>query len=308
MIASFFFFLTVGTAVYFIFAGFKYTRMISNIFLSLVYKPVIEEPGPVQGERITILDSAEHEIEALYLHRPRAKKAVIFCHESGATKESWEKYAYFLPSIGYHIVSLDFNKPTVPDEERNSLAQWPAENDVSRLLTVVRWARKVFRPGTAVVLFGVSNGADIAFAAATRDSSIKAVIADGLFSMKEIFRDYIRKWAPILVRPNLFGEHYPAWVVNIFTNLGFWYSQKRAHRRFVDIERFLGKSHPPLLMIHGENDDYIPDGHQKFLQRKNRGQLSVRHLVVPKAGHNQAVVVDREIYETHITEFLESLA
>src|SRR6185436_16414617 len=95
-------------------------------------------------------------------------------------------------------------------------------------------------------------------AASFMDPSIKAVIADGLFSMKEIFRDYIRRWAPILVKPNLFGEKYPGWVVNLFTNMGFWYSQKKSKKRFIDIERMLRRRHTPLLMIHGEFDDYVP--------------------------------------------------
>ena len=125
--------------------------------------------------------------------------------------------------------------------------------------------------------------------------------------MKEIFRDYIRKWAPILVKPNLFGENYPAWVVNLFTNLGFWYCQRKSKRKFVDVENLLKKKHAPLLMIHGEADDYISGMHQKFLHRIGSYGMGSERLIVPKAGHNQAVTLGRETYERNIIEFLKKI-
>ncbi len=295
--------LILGYAVY---GAVRYTRMISGIFLSLVYKPPLEPILSSVGEKVTILDSADREIEALVVESNDARKVVIFCHESGCLKESWEKYAYFLPAMGYHVVSFDF-KEASEEEGSNALSQWPTQDDVEKLLKVIHWSRKAFRPDIKVFLFGVSNGADIAFAASFIDEDVRAVIADGLFSMKEIFRDYIRKWAPILVKPNLFGENYPAWVVNSFTNLSFWYSQRQSKKLFIDVETLLKKPHKPLLMIHGEADDYIPERHQKLLEKLNRGRTTMRHLVIPKAKHNQAVQVQRDLYEKNIVDFLDGI-
>src|SRR3989338_4771895 len=100
--ATFFIFLGVflTTAAYFIHSVFKYTRMISGIFLSLVYKPNLEEFSSALGEKITILDSSDREIDAVFLENRGTDKIMIFCHESGAPKESWEKYAYFFPKLG----------------------------------------------------------------------------------------------------------------------------------------------------------------------------------------------------------------
>lgn len=296
----------LAAAVYFVHSMFKYTRMISGIFLSLVYRPAVENNFSSVGEKITILDSSDHEIEALFIERPGSNKFLIFCHESGATKESWEKYAYFLPKAGFHVLSVDLQKPSQAPAE-NSLSQWPMRQDVEKLLTVVRWAKASVGGDAGVVLFGVSNGADIAFSASFEDTSVRAVVADGLFSMKEIFRDYIRKWAPILVKPNLFGDQYPQWIVHTFTELGFWYSQKRSKTRFVDVESLLRKPHVPLLMIHGENDDYVPSAHQAFLERINSGKRSLKRFVVSRAKHNEAVVLAKETYEKKITEFLDKL-
>lgn len=298
-------FLTVLSvvAVYSIHSGFKYTRMISNIFLSLVYRPETEHFSSSRGESMTILDSRDHEIEAVLAGNPRAKKLVIFCHESGAVKESWEKYAYFFPELGYQVLSLDLGNKAA-GFEANSLSQWPTENEVGKVVTAIRWAKKAVRPDLELILFGVSNGADIALAASFRDPSVAAVIADGLFSMKEIFRDYIRKWGPILVKPNLFGDHYPDFVVNTFTNLGFWYSQKRSKRRFVDVEKLLKKPHAPLLVIHGQEDDYVSESHQKFLEKLGATRERFDHWVVSKASHNQAVISNRELYEQKIKRFL----
>ena len=291
---------------YAVHSGFKYTRMINNIFSSLVYSSTSEFLPSSLGEKITILDSSDQEIEALFIESHHSNKIIIFCHESGATKDSWERYAYFLPNLGFKILSVDFRKKN-SDDEKNVLSQWPVREDVQRLLTIVRWCKKAFQQEMDIVLFGVSNGADIAFAASFEDATIKAVITDGLFSMKEIFRDYIRKWGPILVKPNLFGQHYPDWIVNIFSSLGFWYCQKKSKRRFVEVERLLRTKHVPLLMIHGEEDDYVPVSHQKFLEKIGQRKNTLEHLVVPKAKHNQAIILDAEVYRKNITYFLTNL-
>ena len=170
---------------------------------------------------------------------------------------------------------------------------------------IIHWAKNAFKPQVKIVLFGVSRGADIAYAAGSREKAVSGVITDGLFSMKEIFRDYIRKWAPILVRPNLFGEKYPNWVVNIFTDLGFWYCQRKSRKHFVDVEKLLRQKRVPLLMIHGAEDDYISETHQKFLQRL--GARAGGNLVVPNAGHNQGVTLDREDYEKTVIDFLRAV-
>jgi len=295
----------VALGVYLAWAIPKYTRMISNIFLSLVYSPPVETTPAGEGERLTILDSSEKEIEILVIQKKSPRKVAIFCHESGSSKESWEKYAYFLPDLGYAVVSADLKPATSAGDGKNALIQWPTQADVERLVTVIRWSKRAFRPGVSIVLFGVSNGADIAFAASFRDDAVKAVVADGLFSMKEIFRDYIRRWAPVLVRPNFFGEKFPEWIVKSFTELGFRYSEKQAKCRFVDVEKLLARKHVPLLMIHGAKDDVIPDGHRRFLGRLAR-ERAVRKVVVEEAGHNQGVVTARAFYEAAVREFLES--
>ena len=295
---------SVVLAVYAAFAAFKYTRMISTIFLSLVYRPSPDAVDGVRGERIAILDSADREIQALFLECKGSDRIVVFCHESGSTKESWEKYAFFFPALGYHVLSVDLGENPQDPDKPNSLLQWPCEKELEQLLTVVRWTKHAISERARVVLFGISNGADLALAASLRDSAVEAVIADGLFSMKEIFRDYIRRWAPILVRPNLFGENYPDWVVNIFAELGFWHCQRRTHQKFVDVERLLRKKHVPLLMIHGEDDDYVPSSHQKFLE-KLEGRKSAGRFVASQAGHNQAIVQSPSGYETQVRSFLE---
>lgn len=293
-------------AVYAVHSGFKYTRMISNIFLGLKYKPSHEAPVSTLGEKISILDSGDHEIDAILVERKGADKLLIFCHDSGSAKESWEKYAYFFPDLGFQVLSVDFlNEASQAPGSR--LSQWPDQEEVKKMKMVLHWARTAFKPNTKIVLFGVSKGADIALAASIGETQVAGVIADGLFSMREIFRDYIRKWAPILVKPNLFGENYPSWVVHLFSNLGFWYCQKKSKRQFVDVEKIMQTKKIPLLMIHGEEDDYISETHQKFLHRLGAGRENSGCLTVPKAGHNQGVTLNREAYESTITDFLRKI-
>lgn len=291
-------------AAYAVFSVLKYPRMIGNIFLSLVYSPSPDAASSVKGERVCILDSSEREIEALFTQNRSSDRVVIYCHESGSTKDSWDKYAGFLSDAGYNIVSFDFLEPVSNDRKINSLSQWPIEEDVERLVTVIRWVRHAIKPEPKIILFGVSKGANVALAASFREPSVKAVITDGLFSMKEIFRDYIRKWAPILVKPNLFGDRYPKWVVDVFTQLGYWNCEKRTGKKFVDVEALLRKKHTPLLMIHGENDDYVSVTHQKFLRQIESAHGPAVHPIVSHAGHNEAIVLERARYEKEVRAFL----
>lgn len=294
--------LTALFAAYAAYAGIKYTRMISNIFMGLVYRPASDTPGPAHGEPVTVMDSSGREIQALRIPGHRDLPVILFCHESGSGKESWEKYASFLTEAGHELISIDLPESDTLSA-RNSLSQWPHAREVEDVVTVIRWTRKAVREDARIVLFGVSKGADLALAASFVEPSVVGVVADGLFSMKEIFRDYIRKWAPILVKPNLFGEKYPYWIVDLFASLGYWHCQRRSGLRFVDVEALLRKRRVPLLMIHGAEDDYISSGHQRFLSRLDRRKGSV-HLVVPQARHNEAVAVDRYRYEETVRQFL----
>ncbi len=306
LVAGALFFMGLFFTAYSLYTVLKYTRMIGNIFLSLVYDPSSESlPESARGETVTILDSSDAEISALFLEKKDSKKLVIFCHESGATKESWEKYCFFLPALGYHVLSVDFKNEAM-DFKRNSFSQWPTVDDVNRLLTAVRWAKKVCPAGTQVTLFGVSKGANIALAASFHEEAVKAIVADGLFSMKEIFRAYIRKWAPVLVKPNFFGEKTPEGLIRLFADLGFNYCQKKFKVNFLEVERLLKKRHVPLLLIYGRQDSYVSAPHQDYLEKMNR-EPELEKFFVANAGHNEAVVKDRESYERTISEFLEKI-
>ncbi len=297
----------ITLVVYSIFSVVKYPRMIGNIFLSLVYTPSQDSFASVKGERVSILDSSDQEIEAVYVQGGSSDRVVIFCHESGASKDSWEKYAGFLAEAGCHVVSFDFLEENSNDKKINSLSQWPVSEDVDRLVTVIRWAKRAIKPEPQVILFGVSKGANVALAASFREGAVKALVTDGLFSMKEIFRDYIRKWAPILVKPNLFGENYPKWVVDVFSQLGYWNCEKRTKKEFVDVEALLKKKHKPLIMIHGENDDYVSKTHQAFLRKIESIHGPAHHPIVSSAGHNEAIVLQRALYEREVRNFLDKV-
>src|SRR3989344_5166341 len=112
---------------------------------------------------MTILDSSGHEIEAVFAGTAGANKLVIFCHESGASKESWERYAYFFPALGYQVLSPDLGNKTAGFEP-NSLSQWPTEDEIEKVVTAIRWEKKALHPDLELGLFGVSKGADIALA------------------------------------------------------------------------------------------------------------------------------------------------
>lgn len=291
--------------VYGVYAGIKYTRLIGRIFSDLVFMPEERFSAvTVQGEEESIIGDSNEKITFLITVKPKdSNKIMIFCPESGESKESWEKYAYFFPKLGFQIISVDFDD-LQKDREKNHFTQWPLKEDSKKLLKVIEWIKKSNHTAVSIILFGVSKGADIVFAALHSDPAVKGVITDGLFSMHEVFADYIRRWAPMLVRTNLFGDKYPDWVVQLFANLGYWQSQRVCGKKFIEVRAFLKKHHPPLLMIHGQKDEYVSEAHQKVLERNYKNCSIFHRLVVEDAKHNAAILTNPEKYIEAITRFL----
>jgi fermentation-respiration switch protein FrsA (DUF1100 family) len=66
---------------------------------------------------------------------------------------------------------------------------------------------------------------------------------------------------------------------------------------------FVKKTHPPLLVVHGELDTLLPCAFSKEIFKESCGPKSL--LLLPKAGHND--VPDQPEYVPGVTAFLSSL-
>jgi fermentation-respiration switch protein FrsA (DUF1100 family) len=72
---------------------------------------------------------------------------------------------------------------------------------------------------------------------------------------------------------------------------------------YPSVEKAVGRLNRPLLMIHGEGDNYIRPEMAKALFARARGPKEL--WVVPKAKHNGALTVAGDEYHAKVTAFFE---
>lgn len=156
-------------------------------------------------------------------------------------------------------------------------------------------------PGVPVMLDGVSMGGAAVMLAAGEDlpDNVRGIIADcGYSSPAAICRKVLKQW----FRLPPFPIYYAA-VLWIRMLAGVWFSlpEKSDKARYLtgDCSLALEKNRLPILIAHGEDDDFVP--YRMSLDNFSHCDPENSVLVhVPGAGHGVAWLVDRENYNAAI--------
>jgi pimeloyl-ACP methyl ester carboxylesterase len=118
---------------------------------------------------------------------------------------------------------------------------------------------------------------------------------------------YIHRWAEIYVSNPHFWKVMPGWFFEIVSWAGRIRTQWRLGRKFLDVERAAAHIAPrPLLMIHGEKDNYIGPSIARALFAQAREPKEL--WIVPKAKHNRCRVVDPAGYRERVEGFFRRYA
>ena len=289
----------------------KYSPIIARIFEeSPVFKPPKTEPL-VGGEEVRFPTSDGLSLAGTYLKTEVATRTgvVVFCPEFLGNRGSAALYAGFLRELGFDLFSFDFrNHGDSEAEPSYSGLQWASDRetrDVSAALAYVLGREDADAAG--VGLFGISRGGSAAICVAARDPRVWGVVTDGAFGTSTTMLSYMRRWAEIYVSSERLWSLFPDW----FFNLASWSARKRTEsrlrRKFANVERDIARVGPrPLLMIHGEKDNYIgPDiARALFALARDPKEL----WVVPKAKHNRCREVDPAGYRERVASFFRRFA
>lgn len=163
---------------------------------------------------------------------------------------------------------------------------------------VLRWvdyAISRFGSDTKICLYGVSMGAATVLMAADLDlpENVKGIIADC---------PYV-KASDIIVHVGR-KMKYPAW----FTVPCAWLGARifgRFHLYETDAVKAVANSKIPILIIHGEEDTFVPTAMSALAQQANPGL--VRRETFSGAGHAMSYMVDTERYWKVATEFMNKV-
>lgn len=289
----------------------KYSPIIARIFEeSPVFKPPKAEPL-TGGDEVRFPTADGLTLTGTYLKTSAPSRAgvIVFCHEFLGNRGSAALYGGFIQELGFDLFSFDFRNHGDSDPEPAYTGlQWASSRETRDLKAALAYLRNRDDADPAGVgLFGISRGGSAAISVASRDPRVWGVLTDGAFGTKTTMLSYMRRWAEIYVS----NEHLWRLLPNWFYHFAGWCARKKTERRlsrkFLDVERDIARIAPrPLLMIHGDKDNYIgPDiARALFAMARDPKEL----WVVPKAKHNRCREVDPVGYRERVSSFFRRFA
>ena len=145
-----------------------------------------------------------------------------------------------------------------------------------------------------VILYGISMGAStmLYLADRTLPENVKGIIADcGFTSPADILSSVMRAVLHLPAVPTI-------WIAGLFSKVlaGFGLWER-------DTRKTLANAKLPVLLIHGEDDGFVPCRMSQQAYDACTGKKDI--LIVPKAEHGLSFVVDGYRYTAMVIEFLK---
>lgn len=163
------------------------------------------------------------------------------------------------------------------------------------VLSWVCYALERFGPDTKIILYGVSMGAATVLMASELElpENVKGIIADCPYSVPMDVILYVGQKMPI-----------PNWLIKPFTILG-----AKIYGGFdiqeTDALRAVKNAKVPILLIHGEDDRYVPCEMSEAVVQSSP-ELVVRHTF-PGAAHGISYLADTKRYQQIVREFMDQV-
>lgn len=166
-------------------------------------------------------------------------------------------------------------------------------NERKDCLSWVRYAVERFGEDTEIVLSGVSMGAATVLMASDLGlpKNVKAIVADcGYSSPKTIINKVMR------------DSGLPDKLMYPFVWLGAMVFGKFNLTESSAVSA-VSESDVPILIIHGGADDFVPCYMAEEIYKACRSEKKL--LIVPGAGHGMSYLVDKDLYEKTVKDFIK---
>lgn len=166
-------------------------------------------------------------------------------------------------------------------------------NERKDCLSWVRYAVDRFGEDTEIVLSGVSMGAATVLMASDLGlpKNVKAIVADcGYSSPKAIINKVMR------------DSGLPDKLMYPFVWLGALVFGKFNLTSSSSVSA-VSESDVPILIIHGGADDFVPSYMAEEIYKECRSEKKL--LIVPGAGHGMSYLVEKDLYEKTVKDFIK---
>lgn len=259
-----------------------YDRVLSLIddLLRVPYEPVYIESHDGCRLRGRLYDAPEGAPIAICVHGWRGTPMRDF---SGGAK--------MLLDAGFRVLLIEQRSQgwsegrciTFGAKERLDVQRW------------AQWAAKQFGPESRIMLFGISMGAASVLLASALElpEQVRGIVADCPFSNG---RDILIRTATKAGVPRLLAGRLADLSARLWGGFDL---------RETDVREAVKHTKIPVLLIHGEDDDFVPPEMSAEILSYN-ALLMERHTF-PGASHGISFVIDPERYKNLVMDFAEQI-
>jgi fermentation-respiration switch protein FrsA (DUF1100 family) len=173
--------------------------------------------------------------------------------------------------------------------------------DARAALTYLR-SRPDFDP-RGVGLFGISKGAGAGILTAADEPLIRCAATDGMFSARGTLVPYMRHWITIYNKSYFIQGLLPSWYYALLAGVALRKMGRERNVRFLELEPALRRFRRPLLLMHGQMDNYIrPDMARRLFEHAREPK---EFWLIPGAKHNLGLQVAGDEYRQRVREFFD---
>lgn len=289
---------------------YHYAEVIYRIFETKPLFLALHRGALPDTEPVTLTTPSGRKLAANYIphHGPTRKGVILFCHEFSASRWLCSSYAGYLRDDGYDLFTFDFCNHGESESIANyEPLQWVTNHEVEDVETAVAYLKsRADADPAGIALFGVSKGGGAALVAASRDKTIRAVITDGAFPTHGTVTQYETKWVAIYAKLGPLHEYLPRLFYAAMTEFAIWQMQRKRQVKYLRIERAVRRLWGrPLLMIHGQRDNYINAAIVERLFREGGPHPDKSLWMVEGAKHNGCLDKAGEQYRERLRAFLD---
>ena len=245
-----------------------------------------------EKQEVEIASPFGYRLSATYFPLAGAERTAVLVHGITYTRLGCIKYLPIFRRLGFNVL--------IYDQRYHGLSGGPnctfGFYERYDLRAVLDWALAQLPAGGWAGTMGESLGAAVCLQHAALDPRPAFVIADCAYAdLNDLLRLRLRRDAGLPAFPFL-----PLASLIARLQAGFWFGQ-------VSPLREMPRLSMPVLLIHGQQDDYVPPQHSRRLYEAKRHGLR-RLYLAPNAGHAESYASDPAAYERVIGEFLRECA
>ncbi len=295
-------------AALYLYIRWKYMGYLLRIFQERPLFVVPRGEKPSNAEDVAVRTDDARTLRGCYLKTSATERkgVILFGLEFGSNRWACQPYCEKLLEAGYDVFAVEPRNQGDSEKDPNyEPLQWVTDRDVGDTRAAIKYLLSRADADTkGIGLFGISKGAGTGFLAAANETAVRCIVTDGAYGTHTTMVPYLKRWITIYSDRKILQRVLPTWFYGLVGMVG---AKKVARNRGVtypSVEKAVGRLNRPLLMIHGGGDTYIRPEMAKALFERARGAKEL--WVVPKAKHNQALVVAGDEYHTKLVTFFDS--